>query len=894
MCSDWREYVKARLPPLNVRAERESEIVEELAQQLESAYDAAVDAGADPREAAQRASSEVADWRALATTLEAIESGGAATTALYPTAGASLMTDFFQDVRYAARSLGRTPGYAAVAVLTLMLGFGLATVAFSIIDGVLLRPLGYHQSEHLVLLKATVPPDGSETHEITLPDAHDLSRLAVFDGAATIVPFTGTTTVTEPPSQIEGFETSAQLFDVLRIRAPLGRFFQSSDDASQVVISHSFWLRLGAPSDIVGRTLPLNERPRNIIGVAPPGFRIELIPRHAADVFVPLTTSHPFAENRAARFARVVARLSDGVSREQASAATAVLGAQLAQQYPDTNRDRTFAAYSLHDEIVGPVKTQIWLVAALVGLVLLVACANFAGLVTARTVAHARDLVVRMALGAGWWRVVRQSLAESLLITAAGATLGALAAALVLDLVPTLPGITLPRAADITIDHRVVAVLGAGSFATACVVGLMPLLLIRRVRGGSGLRTGHETAGRPATRLRTALVTGQTAFVFLLVATAALLATSLRAVLAQPPGFDTSHVVTMRVGVPVTRYPTRDTTVAFFTGLLDDLRARLGVNAAGVISNLPLAGNTGSTLSIQGREDVPIALRPTVGWHWTSPGYFAAMGMPILKGRDFHAEDVARSPHVTVVNETLARLHFAGEDPIGKRVYFGGIGPAGPVGDQWHEVIGVVGDVRHRALDIEPDARAYDLFGQHWGRTVSLAVRTNAGALHTASLVRGVVAERDPQLAVFSVRTTADLVDGAVATRRTLFWLVTAFAVAGFAIAAIGLYGTLSYIVTQRTREVGVRLALGATTAQIHALVTKRAVQIVLGGIAIGLIAAFAARRIIESQLFGVTALDVPSLVVAVLALLGAALVASALPARRAMKVNPVDALRTE
>jgi predicted permease len=316
------------------------------------------------------------------------------------------------------------------------------------------------------------------------------------------------------------------------------------------------------------------------------------------------------------------------------------------------------------------------------------------------------------------------------------------------------------------------------------------------------------------------------------------------------------------------------------------------VQGAGVISNLPLAGNTGSTLSIQGREDTPIALRPTVGWQWTSPGYFAAMGMPILQGRDFHPEDVTRLPHVTVINETLARLHFGGEDPIGQRVYFGGVSSGGP--PEWHEVIGVVGDVRHRTLDADPDARAYDLFGQHWGRTVSLAVRTNGAPNHLASLVRHVVSERDPQLAVFAIRTTADLVDGAVATRRTLSWLVTTFAMVGFAIAVIGMYGTLSYMVLQRTREVGVRLALGATATQINGLVIERGVQIVFGGMALGLLGAFAARRVIESQLFGVTALDVPSLTLAALALIGAALIASLLPARRATRVNPVEALRAD
>jgi predicted permease len=349
-----------------------------------------------------------------------------------PAAGVLTMTDFFQDVRYATRGLARTPGYAVAAILTLTLGLGLATIAFSIIDGVLLRPLASDRPDRLVLLKATVPPEGRETQEITLPDARDLSQLDVFADAAIVAPFTGTTTVTDPPTQVEGFEVSAQLFDVLRMRAPIGRFFLASDDEAQVVISDALWQQLGAPPDVVGRTLPLNETPRTIVGVAPPGFRVEVLPTHGADVFVPLTSSHPFAENRAARFARVLARLDDGVSREQASAATEVLGAQLARQYPDTNRDRTFAAASLHDEIVGPVKTQIWLVAALVGLVLLVACGNLAGLVTARSVERTRELVVRMALGAGWWQVVRQSLAESSLLVISGATCGGFVAWLVL------------------------------------------------------------------------------------------------------------------------------------------------------------------------------------------------------------------------------------------------------------------------------------------------------------------------------------------------------------------------------------------------------------------------------------------------------------------------------
>ncbi len=339
----------------------------------------------------------------------------------------------------------------------------------------------------------------------------------------------------------------------------------------------------------------------------------------------------------------------------------------------------------------------------------------------------------------------------------------------------------------------------------------------------------HETISRPAIRLRAALIVGQTAFAFLLLATATLLAMSLRTVLAQPLGFETSDVVTMRIAVPESRYPAREDTERFYTELLDSLRAQRSVESAGVVSNLPFAGNTGSTLSIQGREEVPLAMRPTVGWNWASPGYFTAMGMPIVRGREFTAADVARAPHVTVINETLARLHFGGEDPIGKRVYFGGFGPGGP--PEWHEVIGVVGDVRHRRLDAEPDARAYDLFGQHWGRTVSLTIRTADSPLQTAGLVRQLLARRDPRLAVFSIQTTADLVSQAVATRRLLLWLVALFASVGLAVTLIGLYGTVSYIVAERTREVGVRLALGATTNQIRRMVLGRGLQLVAVGL---------------------------------------------------------------
>jgi predicted permease len=806
------------------------------------------------------------------------------------------MTGFRQDLRHALRSLLRAPGFSLVAVLTLTLGLGLGTAAFSLIDGVLLRPLPYPAADRLLLLKATVPPEGRDTVEITYADAHDIaSGTDVFDGLAALIPYAGTTTITDPPSRIEGFEVSPTLFTTLGVEPALGRAFTARDGEAGsppvVMISHGLWQRLGSPRDIVGRPLPINEVPRTIVGVAPPGFRIELLPG-AADIFVPLTPNHPFAANRGMRAFRVIARLRGGLSTEQATAAVATVGSRLARAFPDTNRGRTFSAHHLQDEMVSDVRVQLWLIAGLVALVLLVAAINLAGLLLTRTVGRIREVAVRLALGAGQWRIARESIAEGLVMTSVGAASGAFLAGAALDLIRATPGIAVPRLAEIAIDYRALGALAIASLVIACGVGLVPLLLVQHLRGTGSLRTGHQTPARAAVSLRSTLIVGQSSFAFVLLAAAALLATSLHAVLRQPLGFETTDVITMRITVPESRYPQRDDTVRFYTDLLDDLRADPSVRSAGVVSTLPLAGNTGSTLSIQGRDDVPLAMRPTVGWHWTSPGYFSSIGMPILQGRDFAAADVTRAPHVTVINETLARLYFPGESPIGRRVYFGGFGPGGP--PEWHEVIGVVGDVRHRRLDAEPDARAYDLFGQHWGRTVSLAVRTTESPMQTANLVRELLASRDPRLAVFAIRTTADLVSAAVAMRRLLFWLVLVFAIVGLALAVIGLYGTVSYMVVERTREVGVRLALGATGAQIQRMVMAGGLRLVATGLGLGLVVTFALRKAIETQLFGVTAMNIPALAIAATALIVAAALACLAPAWRAMGINPVDALRSE
>ena len=529
--------------------------------------------------------------------------------------------------------------------------------------------------------------------------------------------------------------------------------------------------------------------------------------------------------------------------------------------------------------------------AGLVALVLLIAAVNLMNLLLARAIARAREVAVRSALGAGAWRLARASLIEGVLLAVAGAVGGVLVAQAILTALTTMPGVVLPRLNEVTIGWRSVSALAFASLVASIGVAIIPFLVHRRLHDTATLRTGHETAGRLESRVRSVMVAAQTGLAFLLIAATTLLGVSLQRLLSTPSGFD-AGVVTMRVSVPAARYPTRDATARFFTSFVDELAGQGGIQKAGFVSILPLSGSAGSTMTVQGREDIPMAERPDVGWQWASPGYFEAMGIPLLRGRGFTSADLAGPTHVTLINDTLARLHFGGEDPIGKRVYFGGFPSTGV--PEWHEIIGVVGDVRHRSLEAEPDARAYDLFGQHWGRTISLALRTTESMPAAATTVRSVLSRHDPRLAVFAVRSTDDIIDSAVSTRRLLVWLAGVFAMAGFGVAMLGVYGIVACLVAERQREIGVRMALGATTAHVHRLVMSHGLKLVAIGLIGGLVGAVAFRRAIESQLFGIEATNPLTLSAVALALLVAAAVPCLVVSRRATRLDPVRALRSE
>ncbi len=892
---DWRQHVRSKLPAFRATAERESEIVEELAIQLESIYERERRRGASHDEALKAVDAEIPDWNLFARTLTTTIEPPRPAAPVPGRASGGIMNGLVGDLRFSLRSLRRTPAFTAVAITTHALGLGLAAAAFIVIDTVLLQPLPFPRADRLMLVHATVPPDGRDTPEITYLDSVDLAReTAVFSSVGAVMTFGGVATALDPPERIEGYDVSVSFFETLGVQPMLGRGFTAAEGEpgrdNVVILGYGFWQRLGGREDIIGQTLVLDEEPKTIVGVMPRDLRLEVL-NNAGSIFRPITSAHFATITRAFRAFRVIARLQDGVTPDQANSVAATVGERLARDYPETNRGRTFSLRPLQEDVVGASRARLLMIAGLLAVVLLIAAVNLANLLLARSVARAREIALRGALGADGWRLAREPLVEGLLLSGTGAILGGFVAQAIISALKNQPGVALPRLAELAVDWQALAAIGIGAIGSACLVAIVPFLLYRPGRHHDTLRGGHATPGALAARIRSVLVVGQTALAFILVSATVLLAVSLQRLLSMPLGFDTT-VATMRVSIPTPKYPTIGDVTRFYTALLEEIRQQPGIEAAGFSSTLPLAGGGSSALTIQGREDIPVAERPGVGWQWANPSYFEAMGMPIIRGRAFTDADLQNKAHVTVINETLARQNFGNEDPIGRRVYFGPI-PASGV-PEWHAIIGVVGDVRHRSVEGEPDGRAYDLFGQHWGRTISLAVRTSSTPAQVATTVRGLLARRDPTSPVFAVRTTGEIVSTAVVSRRLLLWLVAAFAIAGFGVATLGIYGVVACLVAERYREIGVRVALGATTANIHRLVIGHGLKLVAAGLIFGVIGALALRRGIEAQLFGISPANVPALTSVALALAIAAAVPCLIVSRRATRIDPVRALRSE
>ena len=802
------------------------------------------------------------------------------------------MDTLLQDLRYAVRALRQHPGFALTAVLTLGLGIGANVAIFSAINAILLRPLPFEQPDRLVRVWGNHPQIGHES--ASLPDFLDWrAGTPSFAHLAALANTRFTLTGTGEPEMIRGALVTADFFQTLGVAPVRGRAFMAGEDrgsaARVVMLGEGLWQRrFGADPAVVGSSIQLNGAPYTVVGIAPASARIE------GPVDAWTTLAIDTTRGRRADFLHVIGRLQPGAPLARAREEMATVARRLAEEYPSTNTNWGVDLVSLRDDMVGPVRRALFLFLVAVGLVLLIACANVANLMLGRAAAREHEVVIRSALGASRGRLLRQLLTESVLLAIIGGTMGVLLAVWGVHALATLEAGTLPRADEIGVDGRVLAFALVLSVATGLLFGLAPAL---RLAGGTisgGLREGNRSvAGGPGLRnLRSALVLGEVAVAFVLLVGAGLLVRSFDRLLRVEPGFRTDGLLTARLLLPRTRYGEEPRQAAFLEQLVDRLSGLPSVTSAAVVSDAPLGDSPPYlSVSIQGQPPAGPGVVQDVEQFSASPGYFATLDIPRLRGRLFDASDRAGRPLVGVVNQAAVRRLYGGLDPIGSRLTFGNPGDSA----SWVTIVGVVGDIHHAGLNEPPYPQVYLPVAQAPRRWMVLVARTDArDPLALARSTRQAVTSLDPDLALSEVATMEQRIAGATARPRVSAIVLGGFAVAALLLAAIGIYGVMAYSAAQRTREIGIRIALGAEQRDILKLIVGQGMVLIAIGAGIGLALALAATRVFKSLLFGVSATDPLTFTVVLLVLIAVALLACYVPARRATKVDPLVALRYE
>jgi putative ABC transport system permease protein len=802
------------------------------------------------------------------------------------------MTTLLQDVRYGVRMMRKRPGFTAVVVLTLALGMGANTAIFSVVNAVLLRPLPYRNAERLVWVAGNVR-GGTNRASVSPPDYVDYrAQNTVFEefAASTSVPVPVNLTGAGEPERLTGSLVTANYFRAFGVAPALGRAFGPDEEragpAPVAVLSDGLWRRrFGGDPSVVGKTVALDGKAVTVVGIAPPEFQYPA----GVELWMPLDFCVPEMNIRAAHFLRPIGLLKEGVTIEQARAETDLIARRLEEQYPESNERWSLNLVPLQEQVVGGVRTSLWVLLGAVGFVLLIACANVSNLMLARAAARSRELALRTALGASRWRVARQQLTENVLLSLAGGGLGLLLAAWGVDLLTALGAGDIPRSREIGVDGRVLAFTAALSVLTGLAFGLLPALRASRPNLNEVLReAGRGTSGPGRGAVRAALVVSEIALALTLLVGAGLLVKSFVGLRSVNPGFDPANVLTLRIDLARARYAKPEQAAAFFGELQRRVAGLPGVEAAGMVSELPLSGQPNDMyFYVAGRPPQTGAAKVTADYRRVNHDYFRAMRIPLLRGRGFTEQEAAGDARVVVVNETLARNFFPDADPLGRRLVidFGA--------REEFEIVGVAGDVRHRSLEGDVYQMMY-VPTLRVGRT-NLVVRTSSSdPLSLAAAVRSEVAAVDRDQPVSAVRTMEEVVSGSVAQQRFRTLLLAAFAGVALLLAGVGIYGVISYSVTHRTHEIGVRMALGAGAADILKMVVGRGMALALAGIAVGLLAALALTRVLSSLLFGVTATDAATFAAVSLLIAAVALLACLVPARRATKVDPMVALRYE
>ena len=803
------------------------------------------------------------------------------------------MSKLLQDLRYGKAMMWKRPGFTLVTLTALALGIGANTAIFSAVNSILLRGLPYQGPEQLVRIY-DVKPGQYDTFPVSPGNFHvwrdqttAFENIAAYFSLAPLI-----APGSDRPEVFETVRVTPSLFPLLKVQPLVGRTFapeeEASDRALVVLLSHGLWQRRFSSSPgVVGQQITLSDKSYTIVGVMPPSFKF---PNDRTDVWVPTGFSQKDRTRHGSHHLSIIGRLKPGTPIQQAQAELNTVAQRLAEQRPETNSGWTTKIVNWQDDLVGSVRRPLWIISAAVLLVLFIACLNIINLMLAQSISRTREVAIRMALGASRGRVIRQLLTESVLLAVVGGILGLVLAFVGVRALSSLAADTLPDANNIAIDWRVLVFTMALSMFTGIIFGLAPALQFSNPDMQDMLKEGGRggTEGAHRHLLRKLLVVSQVGFAIVLLVGAGLLIRSFSKLRDVNPGFDSTNILAMNISLNRTRYPKGPQQTPFFEKLVQGISTVPGVQAAGVVSPLPFTGDMNYGFEISGKPPADPNQPPQANYYLISSDYFRLMSIPILKGRAFTNYDRENVPRVVIINNTMARKYFENEDPIGKQINITN------GSDVWREIVGVVEDVKQYGLDVDVKPQIYEPYLQEPFFMMTILAKTNGNPADMAEPVQRQVYALDKDQPVTKITNMDAVVSDTLAKRRFSMTLLSVFAGVGLVLVGIGIYGLMAYQVSQRTHEMGIRMALGARTADIVKLVVGQAVILVAIGIVVGLFASFALTRTMTSLLFGVTTTDWRTFAGVSGLLIVITLFASYLPAYRAMKVSPVEALREE